>query len=333
MGARLTMREEVLAGATERAVLAGHVGKSGAALERLTLRDGRRVVVKRVTPDSDLTLGTLGGTVAQEYLLWRSGGLDRLPEGVGHAIIDGWTEDPDTTVIVMRDLGDAVLTWDDRLDVRRSRWLLERVAAMHRAYLGEPPAEVAPLLSMLELFSPGRITALALAGNELMSLALRGWEYFADAGLVPRDVSEAVFRVHADARPLADGLVAGPVTLVHGDVATVNMAFEGDRLVLLDWALPSAAPGALDIARFLVGCGHVVDLDADAFVEAYAEAAGPAYDERSMRLALVGGLAWLGWNKALDIVESPDESVRERERASLAWWVAHVRKTLENGDL
>jgi hypothetical protein len=273
----------------------------------------------------------VGGTVAQEYLLWRSGGLDRLPEGVGHVVLDGWTEDPDTTVIVMRDLGDTVLTWDDRLDATRCRWMLERVAALHLAYLRDPPDEVVPLRPLLELFAPWRIADLASSGNELMSVALRGWEYFADPALVPPEVSEAVFGLHADAGRLVDGLAAGPVTLAHGDLATVNMAFEPDRLILLDWAMPVAAPGALDIARFLVGCGHVVDLDADAVIEAYRDAAGPAYDDTAMELALLSALGWLGWNKALDIVESPDDAVRERERTSLAWWVAKARKILEKG--
>jgi hypothetical protein len=327
----VSLRDDVAADGLERTVLSEHVGKSGAALERVTLRDGRSVVVKRVTPETDLTLGLVGGTVSREYLLWRSGGLDRLPPSVAHVILDGWTEEPDTTVIVMRDLGNAVLTWDDRLDAARCRWMLERLAALHRAYLGDPPAEVAPLVTSLELFAPQRITALAEDGNELAKAALRGWECFSDPALVPAEVSEAVFSLHADARPLADRLASGPVTLAHGDLATVNLAFEGDRLVLLDWALPMAAPGALDVARFLVGCGHVVDLDPDAFVEAYRLAAGPAYDARSMQLSLLASLAWLGWNKALDVVESLDEEVRERERASLAWWVAQARTGLEHG--
>ncbi len=138
-------------------------------------------------------------------------------------------------------------------------------------------------------------------------------------------MSEAVFALHLDATPLAGALSAGPVTLTHGDLATVNMAFEGDRLILLDWAMPTAAPGALDVARFLVGCAHVVDLDPDEFIDIYRRAAGPAYDETSMQLALLSALCWLGWNKALDIVESQDAAVRERERASLAWWIKKAR--------
>jgi len=322
---------EFLDDATERAVLAEHVGKSGAVLERVTLADGRRVVVKRITPETDLTLAIFQQPFAHEFLLWRSGGLDRLPAGVGHVVIDGWTEGEDSTVIVMRDLGDAVLTWDDRLDPHACRWMLERVAALHRAYLGDPPAAVAPLTPLLELFAPARIAGLAREGDHLLAAALRGWDYFADPALVPSDVSEAVFALHLDATPLSAALSAGPVTLAHGDLATVNMAFEGDRLILLDWAMPVAAPGAVDVARFLVGCAHVVDLHPDELVDLYRRAAGPAYDEGSMQLALLSALCWLGWNKALDIVESEDAAVRERERSSLAWWVKKARTSLETG--
>ena len=324
---------ELLDDATERTVLVEHVGKSGALLERVTLADGRRVVVKRITPETDLTLRIFHQPFAHEYQLWSSGGLDRLPDDVGHVVVDGWTEGEETTVIVMRDLGDAVLTWDDRLDAPACGWMLERVAALHRTYLGDPPAAVAPLTPLLELFAPTRIATLARQGDELLAAAIRGWDYFADPALVPSDVSQAVFALHLDATPLTGALSAGPVTLAHGDLATVNMAFEGDRLILLDWAMPTAAPGALDVGRFLVGCAHVVDLNPDECIDIYRRAAGPAYDERSMQLALLSALCWLGWNKALDIVESQDAAVRERERASLAWWIKKARTALENGAL
>ena len=309
-----------------RTTLVEHVGKSGAALERVTLGDGRTLIVKRITPESDMTLEIFGETIARELLLWQSGGLDRLPDGVEHALLDGWVEGEDTTVVVMRDLGDAVLTWDDRLDEQACRWMLGRVAEMHRAYLDDPPDAVAPPRPTLELFAPDRIAEHARAGHELFTVALRGWEYFADPGLVPRDVATPVFELLTDVTPLAASLGSRPVTLVHGDLATVNMAFQDDRLLLLDWAMPVAAPGALDIGRFLVGCGHVVDLTPDQVIAEYGRAAGAAYDADAMELALLAALCWLGWNKALDIVESPDLAVRERERASLAWWTTRVRR-------
>ena len=184
---------------------------------------------------------------------------------------------------------------------------------------------------MLTLFAPRRIRDLAAEGSELMALACRGWEVFADT--VPSDVADPVLGLLDDVRPLVAALGSGPVTLTHGDAATVNMAFEGDDLVLLDWAMPTAAPGALDLARFLAGCAQVVDAGRDELLAGYRAAAGPAYDERSTRLALLAALAWLGWNKALDAVEHPDPAVRQRERDGLDWWVAAARSTLERGDL
>jgi hypothetical protein len=109
------------------------------------------------------------------------------------------------------------------------------------------------------------------------------------------------------------------------------MATEGERLVLLDWAMPTAAPGAVDVARFVAGCSSVVEPSREELIGAYARAAGPAYDERSMRLALLSGLVWLGWNKALDAAEHPDPATRRREQEDLDWWVREARTTLEEG--
>jgi len=318
---------ELLRDAVERRAVSGHEGKSGAGLERVRLADGRALVVKRVAPGTDFTLDLTGGGPGREYLLWRSGVLDRLPSGVGHAVVDAWQEGG-TTVVVMRDLGDAVLTWEHRLSAPRAFWVMERLAALHREFLGDPPADLAPLDLVLTLFAPRRIRSLA-ERSELMALACRGWEIFADT--VPTDVAGPVLELLDDVRPLVVALASGPVTLTHGDAATVNMAFDGEDLVLLDWAMPTAAPGALDVARFLAGCSSVVEPSREELLAAYRRAAGPAADERSVQLALLSGLVWLGWNKALDAAEHPDPAIRRREQADLDWWVRAARTALERG--
>jgi hypothetical protein len=313
----------------ERVPLAGHVGKSGAGLERVRTADGSSYVVKRVTAESDLLHALLGGGPAREYLLWREGALDRLPAGVTHAVLDAWCEG-ETTVIVMRDLGDRVLGWEDRLSADQTRWMLRRVGALHQAFLDRPPRAVAPLELVLDQFAPHRIGAVIGGDNPLPALVQRGWGHFSE--IVPVDVAGPVLAILSDVRPYAAALVAaGPSTLVHGDLATVNMAFDGDDLVLLDWAMPVAAPGSLDLARFIAGCSSVVDLTREEMMGTYRDAAGPSYDETAMRLALLFGLVWLGWNKALDAVEHPDPATRARERDDLDWWVAQARTTLESG--
>lgn len=316
----------LLDGVVERVALSEHAGLSGAPLERVRLADGRSLIVKRFTAETDITLALTGGEVGWEHVLWHSGALKQLPIGVNHAIVDSWVENGET-VIVMRDLGTKMLTWENRLDAARCTWLVEHVGRLHRHFLGHPPDGLAPLDQVLSLFSPNRIKDHAHL--QLIELALRGWEIFEDT--VPTDVAAPVLRLLDDIAPLTKGLQSRPLTLVHGDLATVNMAFELDDLVLIDWAMPTAAPGALDLSRFIAGCSSVVDLSREEMLAVYQRAAGPAYDETAMRLALLAALVWLGWNKALDAAEHPDPAIKAREKADLDWWVIQARTTLESG--
>lgn len=319
---------EYLDDSVERAPMVEHEGKSGALLERVTLPDGRRLIVKRFSPETDLLMAALGDAVGREYVLWSRGILDRLPPEVGHAVVDGWV-DGDQTVIVMRDLGDSVLTWADRLTRERCRGMLTRVAALHRAFLGAAPEDLTPLPDLLALFAPDRMAPFVSATNPLAAITIRGWEVFGETVLA--EVADPVFALLADPKPLANALQSRPTTLVHGDLATVNMAFRDGELTLLDWAMPAAAPGAVDIARFVAGCSSVVDMSREQVIADYAEAAGPAYDETAMRLSLLGAFCWLGWNKALDAAEHPDPVVRAREQQDLDWWVQQARWTLNAG--
>jgi hypothetical protein len=319
---------EYLDDVVERVPLVDHEGKSGALLERVTLCDGRRLIVKRFSPKTDLLMAALGDVVGREYILWSRGILDRLPPEVGHAVVDGWVDD-DETVIVMRDLGDSVLTWADRLSREQCRSILKSVAAQHRAFLGVAPDGLTPLPDLLALFAPDRMAPFVNAVNPLAAVTIRGWEVFGET--VPADVVDPVFALLADPAPLATALQSRPTTLIHGDLATVNMAFRDGELTLLDWAMPAAAPGAVDIARFVAGCSSVVDVSREQIIADYAEAAGPAYDETAMRLSLLGAFCWLGWNKALDAAENPDPVVRAREQQDLDWWVQQARWTLDAG--
>ncbi|MGE5720625.1 MAG: hypothetical protein ACM3XQ_12170 [Nocardioidaceae bacterium] len=316
----------------ERRPLIGHVGKSGATLERWLLDDGTRLVAKRFTPATDLLMTLTGDSVGREYTMWDSGLLRLLPEGVGHAIVDGWRE-PDGSVVVMRDLRNEVLGWEDRLDDEHCRWALRRVAAMHQAFQDVPldpwPEALTPLPTFLALFSPDRLRPHLDGASKLPRLATRGWAHFAE--MVPSDVGDPVLALLRRPEPLAEALRRRPCTLAHGDLATVNMAVESDVLVLLDWGMPVSAPGAVDVARFVAGCSSVVDLSREEVLSTYADALGPAYDEAAMHLALLAGTVWLGWNKALDAAEHPDPAVRAREREDLDWWVAEARTTIRSG--
>lgn len=319
-------RTELDAHVVDRVLLTEHEGKSGAPLERILLDDGTRVVVKRFSAETDLVMSLTGDTVGREYQLWRSGLLDDLPAGIGHAVLDGWTG-PDGTVLVMRDLGDAVLTWQRRLTREQCRWVFARLARMYTAFAGRTVPCLTPLPALLGLFAPRGLAPHVADDNPLAGIALRGWEIFAE--LVPEDVAEPVLSLLEDPTPLAAALVSRPCTIVHGDLATVNMAFEEDRLTLLDWSMPASAPAALDLGRFLAGCASVVDATREELIDDFTEALGDGRDGPSLRLGLLSSLVWLGWNKALDAAEHPDPVTRARERNDLDWWVGQSRTTLE----
>jgi hypothetical protein len=311
----------VLDRVVERVVLDEHDGRSGARLERVRLDDGTRLVVKYADPASDLTVALTGG-VDRERVLWSAGVLDRLPDGVGHAIVEVFEQDG-STVTVMRDLGDAVPGWTRTLSVDECDRLLRALVGLHATFAGQAPADLCPLETRLTLMSP------QVAGSrpgELPGLVRRGWELFAD--IVEPSVAEAVFAVHADPGPLAAALRRGGSTLLHADLWLVNLALLPDEVVLLDWALATEGPPALDLAIFLSGSAAHVEPGREELISRFRTLSGVGAAD--LDLALLAGLVDHGWNKALDAAEHSDPVIRDRERDDLAWWITRARRSLDH---
>jgi hypothetical protein len=324
----MTSDASLLGRAVQRVPLVGHDGRSGARLERILLDDGTPLVVKRTSPAVDLVMRLSGAAVSREYELWRAGILDQLPAGVGHAVVGAWV-DGDDTVLVMRDLGDAVVGWGRRLSRQSWRQILRGATAVHRAFRGAAVGGLCPLVERVSLFAPWRMAPERDAGNPLAASVLRGWERFAD--VVTADVAEAIFGVLERPDRLSAALSERSATLIHGDLWLVNVALEPEQVTLLDWDLATWAPAALEFTLFLDGNSSQVDAVRDELVDDFRSVWGDEHDEVALRLALLAGLVDLGWNKALDAVEHEDGTVRARERADLDWWVAQARRTLELG--
>src|SRR5687768_453458 len=106
-------------------------GRSGATLERVELADGSRVVVKRFDPAIDLVMRLTGDTGGREVELVHRGILDGLPATVLHAFLGAWHDDDGTGVLVMRDLGDAVLTWKSIVTRDQARTMFGAIADLH----------------------------------------------------------------------------------------------------------------------------------------------------------------------------------------------------------
>lgn len=148
-----------------------------------------------------------------------------FPPAFGHAVVGGW-RDGDDVVVVMHDLGDAVIGWETPIGRPKCRRLFTAAASMHLAFAGAAPEGLCPLEHRLSLFTPRRLRASPAGEEALIDAALAGWERFPE--LVPPDVAAAISAVHDDPTPLAGALAARGTTLAHGDLWLVNAAFDHD---------------------------------------------------------------------------------------------------------
>jgi thiamine kinase-like enzyme len=138
--------------------------------------------------------------------------------------------------------------------------------------------------------------------------------------LMPATTSDAVADVVNRPHALVDALGSRPSTFCHGDIAAVNMAWANEDLVLVDWGQAFVGPPALEIARFLPSGLVRSDLNPDWFLAEYRALSGNRFDAEALVLSLLATLAWYGWRKALDAVETADPKRKVQEVASLSWW-------------
>ena len=317
----------MLAGAIHREPLAATDGRSGSLLERVTLAGGEAVVVKHARAASDWIMRAThddGGRVAT---LWSSGLLRRVPAVIEHAILaverdgDGW-------VVVMRDVSAALLPDAARLSRAASRRVLEAAAALHAAFRDEPPLALCSLADRYGFLSPATARREAGGPDQVPKLIARGWERLPE--LLPADVAEAVLAVAERPEPFAAELARFPATLVHGDLKLGNVGFLGERVVLVDWGTQTGwAPPAVEAVWYLAVNASRIDATREQVLDDFRAAEGERHDEDALRLALLGGLVHLGWDKALHATGHPDPAVRAWERADLDWWTARARDALE----
>jgi hypothetical protein len=317
---------DVLAGAVLReAIVPGGSARSGSLIERLTLADGRVVIVKHLDPRRDLMLRGTGddGRLAR---LWDAGVFERMPAVVEHGML-GVEPEGDGWLVVMDDLG-ATLLPDDRSVTRaEARRLLAAAAAIHERFAGEDLPVGAPAV-LYRFLSPSIAVAEAGSPNPLPGLIGRGWARFAEA--VPADIAAAIATIHRDPDAFAARFEGMPRTLVHGDYRLANLGLHGDRVVIIDWGSSCVlGAAALDAAWFLIVGATRIEATRDEVIDDFIALEGARHEPRALGLALIGALAQLGWNKALDVLENPDPAARARERADLDWWVARVRRELD----
>jgi hypothetical protein len=316
----------LLAGVVSREPLAVADGRSGSLLERVTLAGGETLVVKHVRDGGDWIMRASHdhGRAAE---LWSSGVLARVPEVIDHAVLGaeqvagGW-------VVIMRDVSAALVPDHARISRADSRRVLEAAAALHAAFADGPPLRLCPLADRYGFLSPATARREAGGADEVPGLIGRGWERFAE--VAPADVAGPVLAVAERPERFAAALSAFPSTLVQGDLKLGNLGFTGDRVVMLDWGTQTGwAPAAVEVAWYLAINWSRIDATREQVLDDFRAAEGGRHDEDALRLALLGGLVQLGWDKALHASGHPDPAIRAREAADLAWWADRARDALE----
>jgi hypothetical protein len=314
----------VLAGLRERRPFAAEGGRTGAAFESALLADGTPVVLKHVTCDDWLPRAL--GTTDLLYRMWFDGIFARMPRSIDHLNLSVEPEDGGH-VIVMRDATDEMLG-DHRVLTREENMrVLRATDDLHAAFWGEPLEGLVSLDDHYRCMTPGWVKEHGAPKSPVKVLIPRGWELFAD--VAPADITEVMSVLSDDPSPLVRQLETRPQTLVHGDLRLHNLALNDDNVVLFDWELAGLGPPSVDIAWYLIISASRIKASREQVLDDYREIAGERYDTEAMELGLIGALLRLGWNKALDIIENPDENVRRQERSDLDWWVKRVRRALE----
>src|SRR5919205_40262 len=110
-------------------------GNSGNTIESVTLRDGRRLLMKRTSPKWDWMSREThdDGRLAA---MWESGLLARIPETIDHTIV-AVERDGDALNVFMRDVSYALIPPAARLDRAGVRRILLAARALHDTFWGE----------------------------------------------------------------------------------------------------------------------------------------------------------------------------------------------------
>jgi hypothetical protein len=315
----------LLAGAVGREPLGAADGRSGSLLERVVLADGGALVVKHVLDGGDWIMRACHdhGRAAE---LWTAGVLARVPAVIDHAVLGAERVDAGW-VVIMRDVSAALFGDHARISRDDSRRVLEAAAALHAAFRDDPPLRLCPMADRYQFLSPATTRREAGGDDEVPRLIGRGWERFAE--LVPDEVAGPVLEIMERPQPFVAALSRAPSTLVHGDLKLGNLGLRGDRVVMLDWGTQTGwAPPAVDAAWYLAINWSRIDATREQVLDDVRAAEGERHDEDALRLALLGGLVQLGWDKALAASGHPDPTVRAREAADLAWWTERARDAL-----
>jgi len=312
---------------------------SGATFEGIHLDDEAvpSLVMKTAVPDYDWGAITFDDRVDREVRVWEAGLLDRLPSPATHAVIAA-ARPPVGYSLLMPNLSDQLLPDEAKAsaDSAVQRLVLQALAAMHEEFwldesIRDPQIGLASLeafVGHMSLASFERVRArigatLGQLMDEAWATISAGWDRLRsiDAG-----IAEKLWELANDPAPVAEAASRFPWTLVHTDPRPANIAVDAktQRVYLLDWTRPAAAPPALDMVYWLWAGNEHLSMPREDVIESYRA-------ELEQRLGERFSSAW--WQAQLDVCfvamfASFAPIIAGRQPDSVSWWIEQIRPGL-----
>ena len=309
-----------------------HDGWSGAGMTRLVRGDGARFVIKRDGLARDWIARVTGDDPElREALLVRARPHMPWPVVLPHL---GVARDGADVALLMPDLANVLIHWEQPIDVATLERVLDALAALHRAPWHAQLPDSFPWTDRarrLLLLTRTAAAAYDAAGLSFGARFVQGWDDF--DRLVRPAARELIARLTADPGPLFTALDRLPDAGLHGDLKLGNVGLAPDGAVpMIDWQMTMVAPVAVELGWFLVANVAGLPIQPDEVLERYRLAAGLPDDAAwatQWDLAVIVGLFLRGWRKGLDTeagVVYPNGLAAARD---LAWWGANAAAAAE----
>lgn len=238
----------------KRSPMDGHSGLAGGLLDYVDT-DAGRLVLKRMSLEHDWIMLTSQDTQCRAVRLWQYGLLDRLHPHLEHGILACAQEDH-AWAMLMDDLTGRFFAWDKPIPTRLIPVFLDRLARLHAIFWNDPGLKDARLglcdsANLLDQTSPR--LAREQVGDQLGVIPgwiAAGWQVMEE--LLDPDVFLLLTSLSDNPAPLASALDRFPVTLLHGDYRSENLAhLDPDRLVFIDWQEATYSLMTIDLTWFL----------------------------------------------------------------------------------
>ena len=316
--------EELLRGCTSRTPMSVVDGLSNTPMERV-VRDGERLVVKWMSPETDWVMRFSDDLTCRAVVLWETGLYDEISAFVDPAVVGACRDETTGRAgVLMRDLGEwFVPEGATPLTAVQHEAFVRAMASFHAGFWGwRDDIGLCTDTTRISFFSESRLVRETgrwpLTG--VPSLVRAGWEQLHRQA---PGVAERARELVEDPSPLVAALAQTPRTLIHTDWKGGNLGLlPSGRTVLVDWAFPGEGAACSDLAWYLaVNCDRLpaskestVHLYRRSLEETGISTGG--WFERQLDLALLGAFCMLGWSKTGDAAE-------------LAWWVDRVTRTAE----